>query len=107
MEHLPRAIPPGSSRERTELLLRLVPPESPDQMRPGYIKSLKHLLTLGITSFMEAFTSFDNDPSVDIHCRWRSIDLKEGPGSDASGRARSAASSGGRDHVVSADASDS
>jgi len=63
MEHLPRAIPPGSSRERTELLLRLVPPESPDQMRPGYIKSLKHLLTLGITSFMEAYTSLDDEPA--------------------------------------------
>lgn len=54
--------PTGIIRERTQLLLGLVPPDRPEQMRASYIQSLKSLLALGITSFMEAFTSIDDEP---------------------------------------------
>jgi len=62
IEHYANGEPNGIIRERTQLFLSLVPPDSQEQMRPSYIKSLKHLLTLGITSFMEAFSSIDDEP---------------------------------------------
>ena len=54
--------PSGIVRERTDLILKLVPPSTPAQMRPSYVKSLKDLLVLGITSFMEAWTTIDDEP---------------------------------------------
>ncbi len=54
--------PSGIVRERTDLILKLVPPSTPAQMRPSYVKSLKDLLALGITSFMEAWTTIDDEP---------------------------------------------
>jgi predicted amidohydrolase YtcJ len=57
-----RGEPSGIIRERSDLLTSLVVPDSPAQMRPSYINSLKALLSLGITSFMEAFTSIDDEP---------------------------------------------
>lgn len=55
-------VPNGIVRERTDLILKLVPPNTPAQMRPSYVKSLKDLLALGITSFMEAWTTIDDEP---------------------------------------------
>lgn len=54
--------PSGIIRERVDLLLKLVPADSAEQMRPSYVKSLKALLALGITSFMEAWTTIDDEP---------------------------------------------
>jgi len=54
--------PNGIVRERTDLILSLVPADTPEQMRPSYIASLKRLLSLGITSFMEAYGSIDDEP---------------------------------------------
>ncbi|PZU06129.1 MAG: hydrolase [Sphingomonas sp.] len=62
IEHGPNGEPSGIIRERTDLITSLVPNDTPDQMRPSYIASLKALLALGITSFMEAFTSIDDEP---------------------------------------------
>jgi len=62
IEHGPDGEPNGMVRERTDLILKLVPPSTPAQMRPSYVKSLKDLLTLGITSFMEAWTTIDDEP---------------------------------------------
>jgi len=62
IEHDAAGNPGGIIRERTYLLLDLVPPDTPAQMRPSYIQSLKSLLGLGITSFMEAFTAIDDEP---------------------------------------------
>ena len=39
-----------------------MPPDSPAEMRPSYIVSLKALLALGITSFIEATSSIDDEP---------------------------------------------
>jgi predicted amidohydrolase YtcJ len=54
--------PSGIIRERNELLTGLVPRDSFAQMRSSYIASLKGLLALGITSFMEARTNIDDEP---------------------------------------------
>ncbi len=54
--------PSGIVRERTDLLMGLVPRDSFDELRPSFIVSLKHLLELGITSFMEALTTIDDEP---------------------------------------------
>lgn len=62
IERGPDGNPSGIVRERTDLILKLVPPSTPAQMRPSYVKSLKDLLTLGITSFMEAWTTIDDEP---------------------------------------------
>jgi predicted amidohydrolase YtcJ len=62
IERGPGGEPSGIIRERSDLLTGLVPRDTPEQMRPSYIRSLKALLPLGITSFMEAFTSIDDEP---------------------------------------------
>ncbi len=62
IERDPAGHPSGIIRERTQLLLRLVPPDTFEQLRPGYVKNLEGLLSLGITSFMEAWTSLDDEP---------------------------------------------
>lgn len=62
IERGPDGEPRGIVRERTDLILKLVPPSTPAQMRPSYVKSLKDLLALGITSFMEAWTMIDDEP---------------------------------------------
>ncbi|MBT2186804.1 amidohydrolase [Sphingobium nicotianae] len=54
--------PNGIIRERSDLVTHLVPPDSKEQMRPSYIARLKWLLSLGITTVMEAFTSIDDEP---------------------------------------------
>lgn len=54
--------PTGIIRERTDLILSLVPPDTAEQMRPSYVASLKALLPLGVTSFMEALTNIDDEP---------------------------------------------
>lgn len=62
IERLTDGRPNGIIRERTDLYLRLVPGDTPADMRPSYISSLKNLLSLGITSFMEAYGSIDDEP---------------------------------------------
>jgi predicted amidohydrolase YtcJ len=54
--------PNGIIRERNDLYTAMVPPDLPEDMRPSYISSLKSLLTLGITSFMEAISTIDDEP---------------------------------------------
>jgi predicted amidohydrolase YtcJ len=54
--------PSGVIRERSDLLLNLVPNDTSEQMRPSWLASLKALLPLGITSFMEAFSNIDDEP---------------------------------------------
>jgi predicted amidohydrolase YtcJ len=54
--------PTGVIRERNDLLLRLVPEDSFAQMKDSYISSLRGLLQLGITSYMEALSNIDDEP---------------------------------------------
>lgn len=62
IERGPNGEPNGIIRERSDIVTRLVPPDTKEQMRPSYIKTLKWLLSLGITTVMEAFTSIDDEP---------------------------------------------
>ncbi|PTQ11889.1 hydrolase [Sphingomonas oleivorans] len=55
-------VPSGIIRERSDLITRLVPRGTPEEMRPSYIAALKGFLTFGITSFMEAHSSIDDEP---------------------------------------------
>jgi predicted amidohydrolase YtcJ len=55
--------PNGVIRERNDLVMRLVPRDTADQMRPSYVRTLKRLLSLGITTAMEAYTTI-NDEAV-------------------------------------------
>lgn len=54
--------PTGIIRERTDLLLSLVPPTPPEVMRPLWDKALRDLLPLGITSLGEALSFIDDEP---------------------------------------------
>ncbi|MBA4354741.1 MAG: hydrolase, partial [Novosphingobium sp.] len=62
IERGPDGQPNGMIRERIDLVLKLVPADSPQQMRPSYVRALRNLLPLGITSFMEAWTTIDDEP---------------------------------------------
>lgn len=62
IERGPNNEPTGIIRERSDLVARLVPPDTKEQMRPSYVARLKWLLSLGITTLMEAFTSIDDEP---------------------------------------------
>jgi hypothetical protein len=62
IERGPDGQPTGIIRERTDLVLKYVPADSPAQMRPSYVRALKDLLRLGITSYMEAWTTIDDEP---------------------------------------------
>ena len=50
----PRGEPTGIIRERSDLVARLVPKPTPEELRPSFVQALKDLLPLGITSIMEA-----------------------------------------------------
>ncbi|PZU06111.1 amidohydrolase [Sphingomonas sp.] len=52
----------GVIRERSDLYYSLVPEDSWEQLRPGFITSIKALLPLGITSFHSASTTIDDEP---------------------------------------------
>jgi hypothetical protein len=54
--------PNGVIRERVDLVTRLVPPDTDEQMRASYVHTLRRLLSLGITTVMEALTTIDDEP---------------------------------------------
>ena len=54
IEHDERGEPTGIIRERGDLVNRLVPRPSPEEMRPSFVQSLRDLFTLGITSIIQA-----------------------------------------------------
>ena len=62
IEHDKDGEPNGIIRERSDLYTRLVPRDKWEDMRPGYIKELKRLFSLGITSLQSASTSIDDEP---------------------------------------------
>lgn len=61
IEHDANGEPNGIIRERTQLYLRLLPPNDPKQMRPSYVADLKSLLPLGITSYFMASASIGDE----------------------------------------------
>jgi predicted amidohydrolase YtcJ len=62
IERGPDGAPSGVIRERNDLLLKLVPQASFAEMRDSYLDSLHSFVRLGITSFMEARTTLDDEP---------------------------------------------
>ena len=62
IEHTPDGEPNGIIRERTDLVRRLIPQPSWDEMRPGYITWLRSVLAMGVTTFFNAWGSFDDEP---------------------------------------------
>ena len=62
IEHDVSGEPNGIIRERNDLFRNHVPEEKYEDLRPSYIAVLKHLFTLGITSFESASTTIDDEP---------------------------------------------
>lgn len=52
----------GIIRERSDLYYNLVPADNWEALRAGFIRSIKALLPLGITSFHSASTTIDDEP---------------------------------------------
>ncbi|MBT2186801.1 amidohydrolase [Sphingobium nicotianae] len=52
----------GIIRERNDLVRKFVPPATFAEMRPAYVVWLKHILSLGITSFFNASGTIDDEP---------------------------------------------
>ena len=52
----------GIIRERQDIVSRLVPLPTADELAPSVIDSVRALLSLGITSYMEALTTIDDEP---------------------------------------------
>jgi predicted amidohydrolase YtcJ len=49
--------------ERSDIVTRLVPPDSKEQKQPGYMAALKTMLGLGITTVMDALVTIDDEPA--------------------------------------------
>jgi predicted amidohydrolase YtcJ len=62
IEHGTDGEPNGIIRERSDLYRMHVPKDRWEDVRSGYIKTLRHLFALGITSFESATTSIDDEP---------------------------------------------
>ncbi|MEO8449925.1 MAG: amidohydrolase [Gemmatimonadota bacterium] len=54
IEHDERGEPNGVIRERADIVSRLVPEPTAQEVRPSFVAKLKSLLTLGITSIVQA-----------------------------------------------------
>lgn len=62
IEHDARGEPTGIIRERADLVGRLVPTASADELRPGFVAALRDQLSFGITSLIMADAAADSWP---------------------------------------------
>ena len=62
IEHNADGEPNGIIRERADLYTRVVPPLAWEEVRESYIRKLKAVLAVGITSLIEASGSIDDEP---------------------------------------------
>ena len=62
IEHDEDGEPNGIIRERSDLYRSLVPRDTYEQLKAAYVAELKRLFPLGLTSFMSASTSIDDEP---------------------------------------------
>lgn len=62
IEHDASGEPNGLIRERHDLVTRLVPLPTADELAPSVTASIRALLKFGITSYMEALTTIDDEP---------------------------------------------
>src|SRR5262249_39152944 len=61
IEHDAGGEPNGIIRERVDLFGVLIPPDSPEALRPGYIAGLEELTRLGLTSIVIAASSIGDE----------------------------------------------
>jgi predicted amidohydrolase YtcJ len=64
IEHNAKGEPNGIIRERIDIYLHLVPPDSFATLRSGYVASLRNMLTLGLTSVIVAASSIRDEVAV-------------------------------------------
>lgn len=62
IEHLPNGEPNGIIRERYDLVGKLIPSPTWDQVRASYLVWFHQILSLGITSFFDASGTIDDEP---------------------------------------------
>lgn len=67
IEHEANGQPNGVIRERCDLVSRLVPVESEQELRPSYVANLQHLLTMGITSIVVAGASVHPEQGLSFY----------------------------------------
>ena len=65
IEHDARGEPNGIIRERIDLYLHLVPPDSFATLRSSYVASLREMLSLGLTSVIVAASSIRDEVKVE------------------------------------------
>lgn len=63
IEHDANGEPNGIIRERYDIVRKLIPNPTWEQMRPSYIAWLRNILKLGITSFFDASGTIDDEPA--------------------------------------------
>ncbi len=63
IEHDANGEPNGIIRERYDIVRKLIPNPSWEEMRPSYIEWLRNILKLGITSFFDASGTIDDEPA--------------------------------------------
>jgi predicted amidohydrolase YtcJ len=66
IEHSADGTPNGIIRERTDLFLKLVPEDSPEVLRPGYVGALRKMLSLGLTSVIVAASSIRDEVQEEL-----------------------------------------
>ena len=62
IEHDASGVPTGIIRERQDIVERLVPAATADELRPSFVQALRDQLSLGITSLIMADETADNWP---------------------------------------------
>jgi predicted amidohydrolase YtcJ len=63
IEHEDNGDPNGVIRERSDLYTKLVPQDKWNDLEPSFVKSLKYVESLGITSLFEASGTIDDEPA--------------------------------------------
>jgi predicted amidohydrolase YtcJ len=66
IEHDAQGEPNGIIRERNDLYLKLVPPDTFATLRPSYVASLRRLLSLGLTSVFVAASSIRDEVKEEL-----------------------------------------
>lgn len=61
IDHYPDGEPNGIIRERNDIYMSMVPPDSPETLRPSLVAGLKELTALGLTSINIAGASIEDE----------------------------------------------
>ena len=75
IEHDADGEPNGIVRERINLFLELIPPDTPEQLRQGYLEDLRNLEKLGLTSLIIASASIRDEVDEKMRPEMFKVDL--------------------------------